>query len=214
MKYYPVFLNLRGKKCVVIGGGRVAERKIRQILAARGDVTVISPELTPGLKRLSRENKIHHIARQYRRGDTRNAFLVIAATADDQVNRTVSREFHGLLNVVDMPDYCTFIMPSVVSRGPLSLAISTSGVSPALSRTIRKGLDAFIPEDVSRYLSYLRTVRKKILRSSPGSDEKTFRKRSLLLKRLGSPEILQMLKDKGFKATKTHLERIVRETGL
>lgn len=211
MNYYPVFLNLTNKKCIVIGGGAVAERKVKQLLRAGASITVVSPQSTAGIKRLASKKKIVLKPRHYQARDVEKAFLVIAATSDEKVNKTISRESSGLVNVVDMPEHCTFIMPSVVTRGPLTIAISTSGVSPALSRTIREEIAAFIPEELSLYLSYLKKLRQKVLTFLPGSDRRTARKRSLLLKKLGSREMLKVVREKGMKAAGSHIDSILKK---
>ena len=102
-EYYPAFLDLRGKKCVVVGGGSIAERKVTALVASGADVHVISPQLVAALNSLRAKGAIRHIARAYRTGDLRDAFLVIAATSDEDINRTVSRDAPFLVNVVDAP---------------------------------------------------------------------------------------------------------------
>ena len=139
--YYPVFLNLKGKRTVVIGGGKVAERKILTLLKADADITVVSPEITKKIEGEKLKGGIKHVCRQYRKSDLKNAFLVIAATDSQIMNEQVSKDAPCLLNVVDTPHLCNFIVPSVMKRGPLTIAISTSGISPALLKLIRKELE-------------------------------------------------------------------------
>lgn len=207
--YYPAFLNLTQKNCVVVGGGKVAERKIKQLLQSGADITIISPRLTLGLKKLLSAGRIKHKNRNYKKGDAKNAFLVIAATSNGQVNKRIAGDAQGLVNAVDMPDYCTFIMPSVVRKGPLTIAISSSGISPALSKTLRRELEHFIPNDLSKYLMYLRKIRTGILKSLDGPAERTVAKRSRVLKELGSPKILKMVKQKGLKHTKRYIDTMI-----
>lgn len=210
MRYFPIFLNLSGKLCVVVGGGRVAERKIRQLLRADATVMVISPTLTSNLSQLKQHGRIRHIARKYRKADVTNAFLVIAATSDRAVSKSVYDDGVALLNAVDMPEYCTFILPSIISRGALTLAISTSGTSPALARNLRKEIDSYLPRNLPQYLTYLLKAREKVFRALPGSSAAEIRRRSALLKRLGSREILQMLRAEGFGAVKTKCDALLR----
>jgi len=212
MRYYPVFLNLKGKSCVVVGGGRVAERKIRQLLKSGAAVTVISPSLTGSLLRLKREGRIRHIERKYRRTDAENAFLVIAATSDRAVNESVYGDGVALVNAVDMPEYCTFILPSILSRGALTLAISTSGTSPALARSLRKEIDTQLPRNLAKYLAYLGKARKRVFRALPGNSAAEVRKRSLLLKRLGSKKVLEILRAEGFNAVKAECDKLLQRT--
>ncbi len=142
--YYPVFLDLKGRRCVVIGAGEVAERKGRQLMSCGGEVTFISPEVTEGVRALRAEGRAAWEERPYRAGDLEGTFLAIAATDDAQVNQQVTREAEErkvLLNVVDVPELCQFIAPAVVERGPVTVAISTSGTSTALARKLRESLE-------------------------------------------------------------------------
>jgi len=140
-RYYPAYLDLTGKRCVVIGAGVIAERKVLQLLASAADVTLVSPTATDDLQRLVGEEKVRWIRRTYVRGDLAGAMLAIAATDDEDVNQQVHAEAEcekTLLNVVDVTPLCGFIAPSVVERGPVTVAISTSGTSPALARKLRE----------------------------------------------------------------------------
>ncbi len=207
--YYPVFLNLKGLKCVVVGGGSVAERKVRSLLGSGAEVTVISPDMTTGLDKLDRAGRIRHRARRYRKGDAARAFLVIAATSDERVNRRVYEDSQGLINTVDMPDLCNFIVPSLMSKGPLQIAISSSGLSPAFSRTLRRDLEGYVPKDLSSYLRWLKNIREKIKQKLPGMSREIAAKRSKMLKKLGSKEVLDMIKTKGFGKAKSYVEKMI-----
>ena len=141
--YYPVFLNLAGKRCVIIGGGTIAQGKIGGLLQAGCSITVISPEATPGIQQAAQRGDITWLERTYRPGDLEGAFIGVAATNVWHVNREIFEEAERLgvlLNVVDDPDLCSFIAPSVVKREPVTLAISTGGASPALARKLRETL--------------------------------------------------------------------------
>ncbi len=140
-RYYPAYLDLTGRRCVVIGAGEVAERKVAQLLASGADVTLVSPSATAELERLAGAGEVRWIKRAYVRGDLAGTALAIAATDDEAVNRAVHAEAERektLLNVVDVPSLCGFIAPSVVERGPVTVAISTAGTSPALARKLRE----------------------------------------------------------------------------
>jgi siroheme synthase-like protein len=158
MKYYPVLLDLKTRKCCVVGGGRVAERKVKTLLKANSSVLVISPVLTEGLKRLARAKYIVHEKTVYKRSLIKGSFLVIAATDDRIVNERVSRDAQNLgilTNIVDVPSLSNFIVPSVIERNGLILSISTSGKAPCLSKKIRKDLTKkFIP----RYAELLKSL--------------------------------------------------------
>jgi precorrin-2 dehydrogenase/sirohydrochlorin ferrochelatase len=192
--YYPVFLNLKGKKTVVIGGGKVAERKILALLKAGADVTVISPEIKKRIAGEKLKGRIKHIPRQYRKGDVKNAFLVIAATDSEEINEKVSKDATCLVNVVDTPSLCNFIVPSVLQRGPLTIAVSTGGISPALSKLIRQELEKLYGPELAEYLSLLEKIRKRAMR-----DIRDKRKRTEFLKSLASEKVIKMLREKGFR---------------
>jgi precorrin-2 dehydrogenase/sirohydrochlorin ferrochelatase len=141
--YYPVYLNLKGRPCVIIGGGRVAEGKISRLREAGARITVISPQVTEEIRAAAQQGQLQWCDREYQEGDLQNAFLAVAATNVRSVNRQIFQEAERqnvLLNVVDDAPLCTFIAPSIVERGPVTLAISTAGASPALARKLRESL--------------------------------------------------------------------------
>jgi precorrin-2 dehydrogenase/sirohydrochlorin ferrochelatase len=138
---YPIFLNLDGKRCVVVGGGAVANRKARKLLQARAEVVAISPEVKPELESVATE--VHR--RPYREGDLEGASLVFAATNRREVNAAVTREARGRgipVNVADEPSEGDFALPSVLRRGQLQVAVSTGGASPTLARRVRNELES------------------------------------------------------------------------
>ena len=142
-EYYPVYLNLAGKHCVILGGGTIAQGKIAALRDAGARITVISPEATDGIKRAAQRGDITFEQREYEHGDLEGAFIAVAATNVWHVNRQIYEEAEALgvlLNVVDDPDQCTFIAPSIVRRDPITLAVSTGGASPALARKMRETL--------------------------------------------------------------------------
>lgn len=142
-EYYPVYLNLAGKRCVILGGGTIAQGKIAALRDAGASIIVISPEATDGIKRAAQRGDIEFEQRAYREGDLDGAFIAVAATNVWHVNRQIYEEAEErgvLLNVVDDPDQCTFIAPSIVRRDPITLAVSTGGASPALARKMRETL--------------------------------------------------------------------------
>ncbi len=163
--YYPIFLNIRGKKCVVVGGGGVAERKVRSLVEHNASILVISPHVSEGLAEMAAQGVIKVARRDYRPGDLKDALVVIAATDDPEVNNLVADEGQRrgtLVNVVDAPQSSNFIVPSLVRRGDVCIAISTGGRSPALSRKIRTQLEqSFAPEYASLAL-LLSEVRREL----------------------------------------------------
>lgn len=197
MKYYPAFLNLKGKKAVVVGGGNIAQRKVLTLIRAGAYVTVISPLLTKRLQREKDAKRMRHISRTYRPGDLRDSFLVIAATDSPEVNTKVAGEAPGLLNVVDVPSECNFIAPSVVKRGPLVFAISTGGTSPAFAKAIRKEIEKSYGKVFADYLGFVKDLRSRAMQEI--SDKKS---RGNFLKGLASAEILDTLRRKGLDTVK------------
>ena len=143
-RLYPMYVSLAGRKAVVIGGGRVAQRKVEVLLGCGAEVDVISPEVTETLAVWEREGRLRVQRREFRSGDTSGVWLVIAACGQEAVNRQVFAEAArgGIVcNVVDVPELCSFQVPAVVQRGAMQIAISTGGVSPALAKRIRKELE-------------------------------------------------------------------------
>ena len=142
-EYYPVFLNLAGKRCVILGGGTIAQGKIAALRDAGASITIISPQATDGIRRAAQRGQVTYLPREYAPGDLDGAFIAVAATNVWHVNRQIFEEAEArgvLLNVVDDPDQCTFIAPSIVRRDPITLAVSTGGASPALARKMRETL--------------------------------------------------------------------------
>ena len=142
--YYPVFLKIGGRRYVVVGGGQVALRKVTALLEHRASVDVISPELCPGLIELAEDGQIRVFRRRYKAGDLQEAFIVITATDNSDINMQIAKEARNkgvLVNVVDDAENSDFILPSYVRRGDITIAVSTAGRSPALARKIRTRLE-------------------------------------------------------------------------
>lgn len=195
MRYYPAFIDLHGKEAVVVGGGKVAERKVRTLITAGALVKVISPHITKHLTKLKENGLLRHVRRNYRRGDLKGAFIVIAGTSSPQTNSRIANDARALVNVVDLPEEGNFIVPSVVGRGKLTIAISTEGASPAVSKAIRTELENFYGTEFSRYLRFLETIRRKAIAGI--SDPKA---RNTFLKSLASEKLLTELRSKGYAA--------------
>lgn len=179
MSFSPIFLNLSDKKCLVIGGGQVAERKVFSLLAAGALVTVISPDITERLQKLALarkgNNKINYIPGKYNKGDIEGFILAISATDSKSVNelvRTDADKFKVLLNVVDNMELCDFITPSVVNRGDLMVAISSSGKSPLLTKALGELLDETLPAELAVLTDILGAVRNKLLKKQVKNDKK------------------------------------------
>jgi uroporphyrin-III C-methyltransferase/precorrin-2 dehydrogenase/sirohydrochlorin ferrochelatase len=165
MDFLPIFLNIKNQKCLVVGGGKVAARKTMLLLRAGGRVIVIAPRLDESLVELLQQGYITHCAESFYDDHLEGAALVIAATNDDAINRRVSRSAkarHVPVNVVDNPDLCSFIMPSIVDRSPILIAISSSGKSPVLARLLRAHLETIIPQAYKRLASYAANFREQV----------------------------------------------------
>ncbi len=165
MTHYPIFLNLAGRRCLVVGGGPVAERKVEGLLQAGATVTVVSPRLTEKLESLANEKKLSRVAREYRAGDLAGCQLIFASTDDTAVNRAVydeARELGVWLNTADDPAHCDFILPSVLRRGELQVAVATGGSSPALSKAVREELELYFTEDYAILSQIVSDVRREL----------------------------------------------------
>lgn len=176
MGYYPIFLNMADRRCAVIGGGAAAERKAAGLIEAGARVTVLSPALTPRLDDWARQGKIRHETRAYQAGDLAGFELAFVATDDGAVNQAVfleGREKGVWVNAADDTGRCDFILPSVLRRGELVVAVATGGTSPALSRAIRAELEAHFTEDYSLLAEIVAEVRRELrARSSfPSAEE-------------------------------------------
>lgn len=165
MAYYPVFLELAGRSCLVVGGGAVAERKVEGLLGVGAWVMVVSPLLTERLNAWAREGKICHVGRAYRTGDLDGHQLAFVATDDGEVSTAVAREGQerGVwVNAADDLAHCDFILPSVLRRGELVVAVATGGASPALSRAIREELETYFTEDYAVLAEVVAEVRREL----------------------------------------------------
>jgi siroheme synthase-like protein len=160
--FYIACLKLRGRRSLVVGGGDVGLEKVEGLLACDGDVTVVAPDLQPELRRLADEGSIAWIAREYEPADLEGTFMVIAATNDSEVNIKVYEDAERramLVNVVDVPPLCNFILPAIVRTGPLAIAISTAGASPALAKRMKQEISQLFGEDYARLAVLLNDAR-------------------------------------------------------
>ena len=168
--YFPAFLDLRGRRCLVVGGGLIAARKVRGLLACGARITVVSPVLVPSLARVAAAGRVQHRDRVFRKADARGALLIIAATgvaaADDAVAEAARR--HGaLVNAVDRPARCDFIYGSVLRRGQLQIAVSTGGRAPALAREIRRRLEAIVGVEYATLVERVGRARRRARAAAP-----------------------------------------------
>ena len=165
--YYPIFVKGDCLKCLVIGGGKVAERKIEVLIEFGAQVTVVSPQITAPLEGLARQNRLRWVAERYEERFLQGIQLVIGATNDRAVNKRIfldAKKRGILVNMVDDPEHCTFIVPSVMTRGALCVAVGTGGAAPKLAAKIRRELEAHIPEEYTVMIDELNTLRPSIRR--------------------------------------------------
>jgi len=174
-RYYPVFMHLEDRLCVVVGGGAMALDKAEGLVQAGAEVRVIAAELHPDLRRLADDGRVEHIARDYRPGDLQGAFLVISERASGPRDERVYREASELrvpVNVVDDIPHCSFIAPSVVRRGDLMVAISTSGKAPALAVRLRQRLEEELGPHHARFLELAGEIRARMAERYPDFEER------------------------------------------
>lgn len=187
--YYPIMLNLTGKRVVVIGGGAVAARKIGTLLEANAEITVVSPELHEKIIAAFNDKLLTWKQKYFESADLADAFLIIAATNQAAVNLQVYENTSNqqLINVVDRPDLSNFIVPASLRRGKLTLAVSTSGAMPGLSRKIKQELASQYDETYAEYLNFLKQSRQRVLQEITDRN-----KRRKVLKILLEPEFLEL----------------------
>ena len=166
MAYYPILLDLHGKTALVVGGGKVAQRKIETLLEYGGKIHLVARDLTAGLKGYVEEGRVRHLGPEFSEAYLEGIFLVIAATDDPQLNGKIShkaQEREMLVNAVDQPTDCNFIVPSVLRRGDLLVSISTSGRSPAMAKKIREDLEHHFGDEYASFLVLMGRLRKEVL---------------------------------------------------
>jgi siroheme synthase-like protein len=205
--FYPVFLNLKHRRVVVIGGGEVAERKVESLLAAGALITLISPDVTPRLDLLSQQGRIDLRRRRYFPGDCEDAALVFSATDDHTLSEAVlrdARDAGALVNTADQPALCDFIMPAVLRQGDITVAVSTDGTSPGLAARLRDRIAQMIGPEYARLAELLSRVRPEIRRRIPGIAE-----RKALHYRILDSDIIERLKRDDSVGAERRLKEII-----
>lgn len=209
-RYIPLMLRVQDKLCLVVGGGSVAARKTGILLGYGATVLIVSPELIPSLQELAKQGRIGWLARPYSTEALDGAFLVVAAAGDSIVNRQVAADCERCgvpVNVVDAPELCTFIVPAVVKRGELLIAVSTAGASPALARRIREELEKQFDETYSVLLAALRVARDYVRQNIPDPV-----RRKAVLTALADADLLSVLKEGGTAALSASINIIIGGT--
>ncbi len=170
MKHLPIYFHVARRRCLVVGGGEVAARKIELLIRREARVTVVAPEVCASIAARRNENKLQHEARTFLDGDLVDADLVFAATDDRALNRHVAELAQARrlpVNVADDPELCTFIMPSIIERDPVQVAVSTGGASPVLARLLRARLESFIPAAYGRLAALMAAFRERVRKRLP-----------------------------------------------
>lgn len=175
MQYLPLFFKLDAQPCLVVGGGAVASRKVALLRKAGGNVLLVAPKLTSDLAEQVAAGSVRHQARRFQADDLDGVHLVIAATDDVAVNAEISRLAQARaipVNVVDNPELCSFIMPSILDRSPVMIAVSTGGTSPVLARQLRSRLETLIPSAYGRLASMVEELREVVKRRFTDPDDR------------------------------------------
>jgi precorrin-2 dehydrogenase/sirohydrochlorin ferrochelatase len=211
MKAYPINLKIAERRCIVIGGGKVAERKVMTLLDAGAKVTVISPEVTTELQQLSKDGEISWLARDYSAGDMSGCFIAVCAASKPDVNNRAAVEARAagaLVNVVDAPEECDFTIPSHISRGDLLITISTGGQSPALSRRLREELEDRYGEEYGLYLEMLAGQRAIVKDMLPNS-----KARERFWRKALDSEVLALLRQGQLKEAEAMIKNAISSIG-
>ena len=177
MDYLPIFLKVEDRQCLVVGGGKVAARKVMLLNRAGARITIVSPQLCDELRTLSERGAVTHVAREFLDEDLHDCVLVIAATDEKAVNRRVSELANTQripVNAVDSPDLCSFIMPSIIDRSPVQIAVSTGGASPVLARLLRSRLESFIPAAYGRLAQLVDDYRERVKQRFKVPDQRRY----------------------------------------
>lgn len=204
---YPVSLDIAGKLCVVIGGGNVAARKVRGLLAAEGRVRVVSPDLTGSLEQLVEQGDVEWRQKTFAAGDLDDAFLVFAATDNPSVQAAVvgaARSAHLPVNVADGPGDCDFQIPAVLRRGDLCISIATNGKTPAVAAMVRKRLEEVIGEEYALLTAVVGAIREEVLERASSEAEK-----KILFQKILEDDILLWLRERQWHKVQRHLEHVI-----
>ncbi|VEN72847.1 Siroheme synthase [Candidatus Desulfarcum epimagneticum] len=166
MKYYPIQLNVKDRRCLVVGGGSVGARKAATLLECGARVTVVSPDAREKIADMAQNHLLVLKKRPYRESDLNGVFLVMGATDHEDLNRKIHADASGrgiLCNIADRPELCDFILPAIVKKGDLIISISTSGKSPAFARHLKEEMEKTVGDETAAFLELMGAVRKKLL---------------------------------------------------
>lgn len=207
MRYYPVNLDIRGRRCLVVGGGRVGARKVRTLVQCGAVVTVVSLEASAALVQWAADGIIVLERRPYRQSDVKGQFLVIGATDDERLNRQISADAESrslLCNIADRPEICNFTLPAIVRQGDFVIAISTAGKSPAFAKHIRNRLEIQFGPEYGTLLDLMGAIRRRLL-----ADAHEPEVHKPLFERLIAEDLLGMVKDNDIDRIDQLLKRVL-----
>ncbi|MFH1861061.1 MAG: bifunctional precorrin-2 dehydrogenase/sirohydrochlorin ferrochelatase [bacterium] len=192
MRYYPICLDVKNRRCVIVGGGEVSARKIACLLNYEANIVVISPQITEAINTLVQGKRIEWIDRNYQSEDLKDVFFVVVATNDHELNKQISQDARDkriLVNMVDSAEDSTCILPAVLSRGSLSIAVSTEGKSPALAKKIRDDLSVMFGKEYIGFVELLGSLRQTVKTTFDSQI-----KRCIIWNKLLNSELLELLK--------------------
>jgi len=201
--FCPMHINLKDRECLVIGGGSVAGRKVKTLLPYGAKITVLSPEISSFLSEMVAQDKVWYVADHYRPVYLKGKFAVVCASGSEEVNRRAAEDSTGrgiLVNNASDPERCTFFLPALAKRGPLTVSVSTSGTSPALARRLRDQINETIKPEYGELLEFLGKIRPLIVRRINNRE-----KRRELFEYLGGEEFYRKFK----KTARPELEKFV-----
>ena len=204
MRYYPIFLKVENRSCLVVGGGEVGARKVETLLSCGASVGVVSPEVVPWLEEEIQKGTVELVGSHYGEDQLQGCFLVIAATDDMELNCRIARDAEQrriLCNVVDYPKEGDFILPALVQRGALTLAVSTAGKSPALARELRQDLEQRFGMEYAHFLELMGAVRNRVLEES-----QDFRANKEKFDQLVKSELLELVRLRDYEG----VDRLLR----
>ncbi len=211
VKYYPVFINLKKFKCLVIGGGKVAERKIATLLKYDADITIISPIITPTIKKIYKQKKIKLKLRKYRTADLKSFNFIITATDDNKLNMQIANiagKMDILVNTAGNTN-SSFIMPAAFNKGLIKIAVSTSGLNPCLAKIIKEEIEKNFDKNLEKYFKFISKIRQTILK-----EIKNKKDREELIKKISSNKILNLVRNSHPQVWITKIKNILQVKGL
>ncbi|MBI1387609.1 MAG: bifunctional precorrin-2 dehydrogenase/sirohydrochlorin ferrochelatase [bacterium] len=207
--YYSICLNVKNRRCVVVGGGDVARRKAASLVDCGAVLTVVSPALDPVLEYMAFQKEINWIQREFEENDLEKVFLAVAATDNRDVNRRIGELCNKrgiIVNIVDAPDESDFINPTTVERGPLTIAISTCGLSPSLAASIRQELEMVYGDEYGSFLEMMARIRPQVLKEFPIPQH-----RHKIFERMVSSRAISLLRTGLSDEARKELDRILDE---